>query len=170
VYISHDVVFDENIFPFASLHPNVGALLKKEILLLPSSTSDSHESVHNCNDHIMPIVSVTNVQEEDAATEENSSEVDQENDIEHEAKTQSQNDKNYTKNDVDSSEHSSQSTNPEVQRSEDDSPASSVSPSARVDHMLTGPAHMRALLHRHLELVHPRRPHRALTPWRRRYL
>jgi hypothetical protein len=73
VYISHDVVFDENIFPFASLHPNVSALLKKEILLLPSSTSDSHESVHNCNDHIVPIVSVTNVQQEDAATEENPS-------------------------------------------------------------------------------------------------
>jgi hypothetical protein len=60
--------------------------------------------------------------------------------------------------------------NPEVQRSEDDSPASSVSPSAHVDHMPTGPAHIRALLHRHLELVHPRRPHRVLTPWRRRYL
>jgi hypothetical protein len=62
VYISRDVVFDENIFPFASLHPNAGALLKKEILLLPSSTSDSPESVHNFNDHIVPIVSVTNVQ------------------------------------------------------------------------------------------------------------
>jgi histone deacetylase 1/2 len=37
IYISRDVVFDENVFPFASLHPNAGALLKKEILLLPSS-------------------------------------------------------------------------------------------------------------------------------------
>jgi hypothetical protein len=34
VYISRDVVFDETIFPFASLHPNAGALLRKEILLL----------------------------------------------------------------------------------------------------------------------------------------
>jgi hypothetical protein len=66
VYISRDVVFDENIFPFASLHPNVGALLKKEILLLPSSTSNSHESAHNCNDHVVPIVSITNVEQEDA--------------------------------------------------------------------------------------------------------
>jgi hypothetical protein len=29
IYISRDVVFDENVFPFASLHPNAGALLKQ---------------------------------------------------------------------------------------------------------------------------------------------
>jgi hypothetical protein len=34
VYISRDVVFDENIFPFQELHPNAGARLRKEILLL----------------------------------------------------------------------------------------------------------------------------------------
>ena len=32
VYISRDVVFDETKFPFADLHPNAGALLRKEIL------------------------------------------------------------------------------------------------------------------------------------------
>ena len=36
VYISRDVVFDETQFPFADLHPNAGALLRTEILLLPS--------------------------------------------------------------------------------------------------------------------------------------
>ena len=36
VYISRDVVFDETKFPFADLHSNAGALLRKEILLLPS--------------------------------------------------------------------------------------------------------------------------------------
>lgn len=35
VYISRDVTFDESIFPFADLHPNAGALLRCEILLLP---------------------------------------------------------------------------------------------------------------------------------------
>jgi histone deacetylase 1/2 len=35
VYISRDVVFDETIFPFASLHPNAGAHLRSEIALLP---------------------------------------------------------------------------------------------------------------------------------------
>ena len=36
VYISRDVVFDESIFPFSSLHPNVGAQLRTELLLLPT--------------------------------------------------------------------------------------------------------------------------------------
>nr|AAU90262.1 integrase core domain containing protein [Oryza sativa Japonica Group]ABF97857.1 retrotransposon protein, putative, Ty1-copia subclass, expressed [Oryza sativa Japonica Group] len=37
VYISRDVVFDENIFPFSQLHSNAGARLRSEILLLPST-------------------------------------------------------------------------------------------------------------------------------------
>jgi hypothetical protein len=37
VYISRDVVFDENIYPFSALHPNAGARLRNEILLLPPS-------------------------------------------------------------------------------------------------------------------------------------
>lgn len=35
VYISRDVVFDETVFPFASLHPNAGARLRAELKLLP---------------------------------------------------------------------------------------------------------------------------------------
>lgn len=35
-YISRDVIFDENIFPFSKLHPNKGSRLRSEILLLPS--------------------------------------------------------------------------------------------------------------------------------------
>ncbi|WVZ68483.1 hypothetical protein U9M48_017417 [Paspalum notatum var. saurae] len=42
VYISRDVVFDENIYPFASLHPNAGACLCNEILLLPSHLHANH--------------------------------------------------------------------------------------------------------------------------------
>lgn len=37
VYISRDVVFNETIFPFTTLRHNVGALLRKEIFLLPAS-------------------------------------------------------------------------------------------------------------------------------------
>jgi hypothetical protein len=37
VYISRDVVFDEDVYPFASLHPNAGPRLRSEILLLPST-------------------------------------------------------------------------------------------------------------------------------------
>jgi transposase InsO family protein len=35
VYVSRDVVFDEHVFPFASLHPNAGAQLRTELALLP---------------------------------------------------------------------------------------------------------------------------------------
>ena len=46
VYISRDVVFDENVFPFASLHPNAVALLRKEILLLPQNLLPNHEGTY----------------------------------------------------------------------------------------------------------------------------
>jgi hypothetical protein len=36
IYISRDVVFDEDIFPFLKLHPNAGARLRSEVQLLPS--------------------------------------------------------------------------------------------------------------------------------------
>jgi hypothetical protein len=41
VYISRDVVFDESVFPFASLHPNARARLRAEILLLPKNLHNS---------------------------------------------------------------------------------------------------------------------------------
>jgi hypothetical protein len=44
------------VFPFASLHPNAGALLRREILLLPESLCNhpvsSHEGEKHCNDLI----------------------------------------------------------------------------------------------------------------------
>jgi hypothetical protein len=49
VYISRDVIFDEDVFPFAKLHPNVGARLRSEILLLPphllNSSSGSGDNI-----------------------------------------------------------------------------------------------------------------------------
>jgi hypothetical protein len=35
VYISHDVVFDEIVYPFSKLNPNTGSRLRSEVLLLP---------------------------------------------------------------------------------------------------------------------------------------
>ena len=35
VYVSRDVTFDENVFPFSQLHPNAGARLRQEISLIP---------------------------------------------------------------------------------------------------------------------------------------
>jgi hypothetical protein len=36
IYISRDVVFDEEDFPFSYLHPNAGTQLSKEVVLLPT--------------------------------------------------------------------------------------------------------------------------------------
>jgi hypothetical protein len=41
VYIACDVVFDETVFPSASLHSNAGAHLCQEIILLPESLRNS---------------------------------------------------------------------------------------------------------------------------------
>jgi hypothetical protein len=113
IYISRDVVFDENVFPFASLHPNAGALLKKEILLLPTS-SIPHESVHNSNDHIVPIVSVTNMQQVDEAAGENPAENGEENAPESDAEVNSDTDNN-TEHEEDLEEYSSDHADPETQ-------------------------------------------------------
>jgi hypothetical protein len=52
VYISRDVVFDETVFPFQHLHPNAGALLRKEILLLdPSLYNFEHGNEHFDDPH-----------------------------------------------------------------------------------------------------------------------
>lgn len=45
VYISRDVVFDEQIFPFSELHENAGARLRKEILLLPHHLQPNSHSI-----------------------------------------------------------------------------------------------------------------------------
>jgi hypothetical protein len=42
VYISHDIIFDETVFPFSKLNPNAGAHLRVEILLL----STNHLCLH----------------------------------------------------------------------------------------------------------------------------
>jgi hypothetical protein len=41
VYISRDIIFDENIFPFANLHFNARACLLSEIILLPALLNPS---------------------------------------------------------------------------------------------------------------------------------
>jgi hypothetical protein len=47
VYVSRDVVFDEIVFPFSMLHPNVGARLRKEIELLPNDLKNSSFEFEN---------------------------------------------------------------------------------------------------------------------------
>jgi histone deacetylase 1/2 len=50
VYTSRDVIFDEHIFPFASMHPNAGAQLKVELALLP----DLFDSSSSCGGSFTP--------------------------------------------------------------------------------------------------------------------
>jgi hypothetical protein len=58
VYISRDVVFDEDVYPFASLHSNAGAILRSEILLLsptllnPSIFGDNNTLDSTSNDSL----------------------------------------------------------------------------------------------------------------------
>jgi hypothetical protein len=94
VYISRDVVFDENIFPFASLHPNAGRRLTQDILLLPTPHNACTHGDTQSDDHMpLPIIPVvTNPTQdtpphaadaednglEDEHTGENSSENDEE--------------------------------------------------------------------------------------------
>jgi hypothetical protein len=51
VYISYDIVFDEHVFPFSTLHPNVGAQLRSEITLLPPSLLPSNASFGDASLH-----------------------------------------------------------------------------------------------------------------------
>lgn len=47
VYISHDVVFDESVYPFSKLHPNAGVRLRSEILLLHPTLLNPSDLGHN---------------------------------------------------------------------------------------------------------------------------
>jgi hypothetical protein len=58
IYISHDVIFDEPIFPFASLHSTAGARYSSEILLLPPSNDlGDNAFTDSVNISTLPIVS-----------------------------------------------------------------------------------------------------------------
>jgi histone deacetylase 1/2 len=69
IYISRDVVFDEAVFPFAALHSNAGALLQKEIILLPPSLRNPGDE--NCYD--FNSTNATNVPDASTVPQENSS-------------------------------------------------------------------------------------------------
>ncbi|CAA0836591.1 Unknown protein [Striga hermonthica] len=52
LYISRDVVFDENIFPFTDLQPNAGPRLRSEVLLLPHSLQPA-TGIITAPDHVI---------------------------------------------------------------------------------------------------------------------
>lgn len=74
IYISRDVVFDEDVFPFSSLHSNAGARLRNEISLLPETLNpfvpgDVDLHVPNATSPMI-IDNVHEVQEQEAREEE----------------------------------------------------------------------------------------------------
>ena len=71
VYISRDVVFDEHVFPFSKLHPNAGALLRSQILLLPEHLANPDST--NLQDKSLGQLTNTheNSDESDASCREN---------------------------------------------------------------------------------------------------
>jgi hypothetical protein len=59
IYISHDVIFDESIFSFVSLHPTTGAYYHSDILLEPPTVSGDNifTNVHNVS--TLPVMSAS---------------------------------------------------------------------------------------------------------------
>jgi hypothetical protein len=68
VYISRDVTFDENVFPFSRLHENAGARLRAEILLLPPSFRNSDSGDELVDDPGSSAENTNFVDEETCAT------------------------------------------------------------------------------------------------------
>jgi hypothetical protein len=58
IYIYRDVIFDENIFPFATLNPNAGARYHSDVLLLPSTDPRNNVVTNLTNDPTMPVLPV----------------------------------------------------------------------------------------------------------------
>jgi hypothetical protein len=60
IYISRDVIFDEQFFPFAALHSTVGPRYHSDVLLLPSAESRNNTFANLTNSPtstLVPLVS-----------------------------------------------------------------------------------------------------------------
>jgi histone deacetylase 1/2 len=120
LYISRDVVFDENVFPFASLHLNDGQILRRELLLLPHDSPSSYVGDAQIDDPMtIPILHAINPHRHDA---EHILSDDSSSDDEDPAENRTENGENLTRNDSvqENTEEDNVST-----RSGDDSPSTS---------------------------------------------
>jgi hypothetical protein len=115
VYISRDVVFDENVFPFASLHPNAGRRIAQDILLLPTSNNACTHGDTQLDDHMpLPFVPVVTNPAQDNAPR---------TDVEDQAVDDDHSDANLSENDEEMSENSVEEEDGTGSGSEADSPA-----------------------------------------------
>jgi hypothetical protein len=58
IYISCDVLFDESIFRFASLHSTAGARYRLDVLLSPTTDLGDNNFANTANVHALPLLSV----------------------------------------------------------------------------------------------------------------
>jgi hypothetical protein len=58
IYISCDVLFDESIFHFASLHSTAGARYRLDVLLSPTTDLGDNNFANTANVHALPLWSV----------------------------------------------------------------------------------------------------------------
>jgi hypothetical protein len=61
IYISHDVIFDESVFPFASLNSHTGARYTSDVLLVPSFTPGDNIFTNEANDPTISILPCPNM-------------------------------------------------------------------------------------------------------------
>jgi hypothetical protein len=58
IYISRDIIFDETVFPFATLNPNAGARYHADALLMPSTDHGNNDIIHSTNDPTVSILPI----------------------------------------------------------------------------------------------------------------
>jgi hypothetical protein len=58
IYISRDIIFDETVFPFATLNPNAGARYHADVLLMPSTDHGNNDIINSTNDPTMSILPI----------------------------------------------------------------------------------------------------------------
>jgi hypothetical protein len=56
IYISHDVLFDESVFPFASLHSMAGARYHSDVLLSPATVPGDDSFATMTNVHTLLVL------------------------------------------------------------------------------------------------------------------
>jgi hypothetical protein len=61
IYISRDVIFDESVFPFASLNSNAGARYTSDVLFIPSSTPGDNIFTNESNDPTISALSFPDI-------------------------------------------------------------------------------------------------------------
>jgi hypothetical protein len=60
IYVSHNVISDESVFPFASLHSTAGACYHSDVLLVPTTISGDNYFTNESNVSTLPVVSASN--------------------------------------------------------------------------------------------------------------